>query len=131
MSYKENIFRCVIFGLGGGAAFAIWVLVLYALRGPQPFDEIGIGLGQALTFYLAGGAAGGLILGLLWPIAKWRIGAYVVSVFVCTVLVFCMGVQVSGNPVTWDYSAWLAVPVLAIIFGLAFGRSIWKAASRQ
>ncbi len=129
MSYRDNVVRCVIYGVGGGAAFSVWAVLLFLLRGTDPFDEIQIGLGQAMIFYLAGGATGGLIVGLLWPLAKWRIGAYLVSILTFFVLAFCMVVQLSGSPVVWDYSSWLAVPLLAIIFGLAFGNSIWKAAS--
>ena len=129
MSYKQNILRCVVYGVGGGAGFVIWVVVLYLLRGPEPFENIGIGLVPAIIFYLAGGATAGLIVGLLWPIAKQRVGAYLVSLLTSFVLSFGMGIQLSGNPVTWDYTAWLTLPIMTLVFGLAFGNSIWKAAS--
>lgn len=71
---------------------------------------------------------GGALVGLLWPLCRFRIFAYPVSI--TTAIVFAGGVAVAdqGVPWRWDAYTYLALVVYALIMGLAFGGSLRKAA---
>ncbi|HEY9514327.1 MAG TPA: hypothetical protein VIQ74_01510 [Gemmatimonadaceae bacterium] len=129
MSTIGNVFRCVVYGIGSASIFAAWVVFVYTFRGPDALERVHVGLGPLLAFYMGAGVLGGLIVGLLWPILRWRLGAYFTSLVVALILTFALVVTLFGNPAYWDRSHWITVLIMTVIFGLQFGNSLWKAGS--
>ncbi|HEY9514328.1 MAG TPA: hypothetical protein VIQ74_01520 [Gemmatimonadaceae bacterium] len=127
----RNIKRCVAMGVGLAVLYSLWVLFVYAMSGPAPFEDIGLSLAAVVSFYFAMGILGGTIVGLLWPLARWRVGAFAISITVALMMALSVLVMLDGNPVDWDPRNWILVPVLTLGFGLAFGNSLWNAASRH
>jgi MFS family permease len=116
----------MIYGLGGGAVFTIWVTILFAFRGTEPFDKQGITLASVVLFYLLGGATGGLIAGALWPLTRWRAGAYLVGVLVAFVVATGLMYSLEGDPLRWNIAAVLTILTMTVIYGLYIGYHIWK-----
>lgn len=125
-SYKSNIFWCVVYGLGGGAVFTVWVTILFALRGTEPFDKQGVTFASVVLFYLLGGATGGLIAGALWPLTRSRAGAYLVGILVAFVVAAGLMFLLAGSPLRWDMAAILTILTMTLIYGLYIGYHIWK-----
>lgn len=74
-------------GLCGAVVYSIIAVLLYLVRGSEPFSKVGTTFGMTLGAYLAGGLAAGLVLGLLRPLARWWWGAAIVG-FWCAVPVW-------------------------------------------
>jgi len=70
-----------------------------------------------------------VVVGIAWPILRWRVGAYATSLFVAFLLSFALSVLLWGNPFDWDRRLWFVVAIMATIFGFLYGGSLWKAAS--
>jgi hypothetical protein len=129
LPWNPNVTKCVLHGVGSGAIFAIWVVVVYLFRGEEAFQRIRINVGLLAAFYVLGGAFGGLVVGIAWPILRWRVGAYATSLFVAFLLSFALSVLLWGTPLDWDKRLWFVVAIMTTIFGLLYGGSLWKAAS--
>lgn len=126
ISYKSNVVWCVIYGLGGGITFTAWVTILFLFRGTEPFDKQGVNFASVVAFYLVGGATGGLVAGILWPLTKWRAGAYLVGLLVAFVVSIGLMYSLAGNPLSWDIAVTLTIPILTVIYGLYIGYQLWK-----
>ena len=126
ISYRSNIFWCVVYGLGGGMAFTVWVTILFLLRGTEPFDKQGVSFAAVVLFYLVGGATGGVIAGVLWPLTKWRAGAYLVGLLVALVVSTGLMFLLEGNPLSWGIAVILTILIMTVIYGLYIGYQIWK-----
>ncbi len=61
-------------------ALGAWVLLLYLLRGPAPFDRLGVTLWSVLAVYLASGLSAGPIVGAMLPLVRWRLGAVITGI---------------------------------------------------
>jgi len=127
----QNVKRCATIGLGMDLVYSAWVAVLYVLRGSAPFDRLSTSLGNVVLFYVCIGPICGAIVGLMWPLAKVRVGAYLTSIIASAFLAFGIYFSLQGWPQKWDIHTWMAFPLLTLIFGFAFGNSLWKAASQQ
>jgi hypothetical protein len=116
----------VIYGLGGGITFAAWVTILFLFRGTEPFDEQGVNFASVVVFYLVGGATGGLVAGILWPLTKWRAGACLVGLLVAFVVSIGLMYLLAGNPLSWDIAVILTILIMTVIYGLYIGYQLWK-----
>jgi hypothetical protein len=76
-------------------------------------------------------AVGGLTAGILWPLTKWRVGAYSVGLVVVFVLSLGVMTLLAWNPLKWDLGPVLTVPIVTVIFGLYAGHSIWKSVTEE
>jgi hypothetical protein len=106
-----------------------WVIVLYAVRGAAPFDRLDVSLRGVISGYLAGGMAGGAVVGLLWPIAKVRIGAYLTATIAAGFALAGLIIAMEGMPQHWGADTWTVLTVMALGLGISLGGSLWKAAS--
>lgn len=67
------------YGLAVGAAFLAFVLGNAVLTGGQAMTASGLTPWSAAAVFLGGGLVGGTLVGLLLPLARWRIGAGVLG----------------------------------------------------
>jgi hypothetical protein len=107
-------------------AFTVWVTILFLLRGTEPFDKQGVSFAAVVLFYLVGGATGGVIAGVLWPLTKWRAGAYLVGLLVALVVSTGLMFLLEGNPLSWGIAVILTILIMTVIYGLYIGYQIWK-----
>jgi hypothetical protein len=56
-------------------AFTVWISLLRWTAGTAPFDRIDTTYSATVALYYAGGAVGGLVIGLLLPLRRWPWGA--------------------------------------------------------
>jgi hypothetical protein len=125
-SLLDNIRWGVSGGLFIAAAYCAWVIAVYILRGSAPFDRLGITLRAALGTYVAVGIVGGLIVGLLRPLTKWRPGAYFVGLVAGTFGASGVMAALSGPPTAWDFDEWVVVPIIAVAAAWVIGSELWK-----
>lgn len=126
ISFKSNVFWCMIYGLGGGVALTVLVTVLFLFGGTEPFDKQGVSFAAVVAFYLVGGAAGGLVAGILWPLTKWRAGAYLVGLLVALIVSIGLMYVLAGNPLNWDIGVIITILIMTAIYGLYTGYQLWK-----
>ena len=120
--YRIGLGREVASGLLGGLLFATaycaYVLVLYALRGPAPFDRRDTTLAAVLTTYAVSGVLGGLVFGLLYPLRRSLPGQLVVSTMIATLVFLNINIARTGFPTRWTGEDWEPVFVLGGLFGI-------------
>jgi hypothetical protein len=107
--------RDVGWGVVGGCLMALYyttiAILIYLIRGPAAFGTYGITFGQTVLAYWAGGVAGGLVLGVLLPVARNRLGKGVLGILVA-LPVFVAIALIMGD------LHWGAVLVCATFFGI-------------
>jgi hypothetical protein len=69
----------VIFGTAFGACLWLLAAILYVLGGARDLDRYGFSLVEVLRIQLSGGAFGGLLTGVLYPLTRSVLGAGVVG----------------------------------------------------
>jgi hypothetical protein len=111
--------------------YSAWVSIIYALNGTAPFDRVGISPDDAIGLYLGGGAVCGAVVGLLWPLAKSRAGAYLTATIAAAFGALGLGCAMEGMPQHWGPDVWTGLSVMAICAGVGFGGSLWRAASNR
>ena len=107
-----------------GLCLSLFVAVLFAIRGPQLFLPYGTTLWLVVGLYLVGGLAGGLITGLLRPLAKWRWGAALIGVFAAIpVGLGCRLMQAGFAP--WELNDSLTMMIFSVALGASVGWIYW------
>jgi len=126
---RRNIKWGVSGGLGIAACYCVWVIGIYLIRGDEPFTRQGATLGKVLAVYVWGGALGGLIVGLLRPMAEDEVGALVVGLLA--------GIPIAAGIVTcvvgWPWSAKERhiFPMWVLIVGAVVGFLLSKKAEER
>lgn len=113
-------------GLFMGAGYCAIALVLYVLRGPGLFAKYGVTPTAAMLTYLIGGISGGWIIGLLRPLAKWRLGAIFMGICVGIVVYGLATVSMFGPISHWDRDDWIMVTILGTFTGVIGGNWFWE-----
>jgi hypothetical protein len=115
---------CLALTLVVAVAFIGYVLLLYLFRGSAPFAANGTTLGTTILAYLAGGALSGIVLGILLPLGRTRLGAALVGIASVLPMYTAVGVAVEGvGALTWE--GWLDTAVPSIFTGAALGLLAW------
>jgi hypothetical protein len=81
-------------GMAFGAAYCLYALVLFAVRGPEVFSAQGVGLMEVLVLYLLGGAIAGTICGGLKPLTQSLFGRIFVGVIAALPFAFLLALTV-------------------------------------
>lgn len=112
-------------GLIFGTLYSLYALLLYAIRGDRPFAENGTTLARAIAAYYAGGLVGGVVLGVLRPIAITLGGAIVIGVVAFLAIMAGAGMAAFGPPWRWGVAEVVTLLITASIFGVTFGAYGW------
>jgi hypothetical protein len=133
-SARAVLARNVRWGVTGGleiaAVYCAWVLVVYALRGPRPFERQGVTLTTVLAFYVGAGAAAGALVGLLRPLAPRGEGsAYAVGLLAGVPVAIGAALCTRGLPSGWDATEVVVAAVMTVLVGLFIGRELAKHAA--
>jgi hypothetical protein len=70
-----------LWGLLFGLVYVLVLGILFVLQGPVLFHAYNSTFAEVAALYLIGGVGGGLIVGLLRPLLRWRWGAALVGIF--------------------------------------------------
>lgn len=124
-----RIASCVAYGIGLAFLYSVWaVLITVFGRGAETLASIGISLKQLIASYLGGGAIGGAVVGLAWPVTRWRLGAGVVG-YVAAIPAFAMiskGLVNAREP-----GAFWFVVLIGSLVGFFAAMWIWSDERRQ
>jgi hypothetical protein len=119
----------VSWGSKTGAVLAAWAIVLFLIRGAAPFEARGTTLGAVVVLYLAGGTAGGVIVGLFLPLARTGFGAAIAGT-AAFVAVATASAGVLFGFATWSwiphmFCVLVGSPALGVPIGLVY-REIFR-----
>lgn len=116
---ETNLKSGIRWGARYAVAYSAIALLILLLRGQAAFAEADTTFLRVLLFYWAGGLTGGVLVGLLWPLGRSRVGAALLGAIV-GVPVGCMAMLVVTPPSRWHESVVVAA-VLGLILGPFFG----------
>jgi len=68
------------FGLFAATVLTMWVSFLHLRAGSGPFAALNVTYQEVVVGYYLGGLAGGLLIGLAWPLRRWMLGCLVLGV---------------------------------------------------
>lgn len=112
-------------GIGWGWRFAavyiVFVLGLFLLRGPGPFERSGTTLPMVIAAYTVAGLIGGGIFGILLPLGRTRFGAALLGLIVAVpvIHVVTLAVDLEGA------SRLTVVLLTASLLGPMSGVGLW------
>jgi hypothetical protein len=117
-----------------GVSWGVWFAAGYSLLASALFFLEGTLLGQASRFsfpavislYIAMGVIGGLIVGLLRPVARRRIGAIALGVLVGVVVYFFAGITTIGIQEFLSLPGVVSTLVIGSVIGGACGYNSWS-----
>lgn len=116
-------------GLSWGAAlaslFALYVIVLFLLRGSEPFDGLGVSLSAVLSVYFFGGLAGGAVVGLLRPMATSCFASMAIGILVAAPIASGIVFSLAGPPSHWGDSHIFAAVFMTLLYGIGGGYIAW------
>ena len=121
-----RIRQYVLIGLAFACLYSLYVCVLYLLQGSAPFDRLGTNLWIVIGTYFFGGISAGVVVGLLQPLARWRLGAIVIGIIAAFFVFFGIVVAQDGLPSRWGSDNWILLTALPILFGTLAGNHFWK-----
>jgi hypothetical protein len=103
--------------------FCVIAILIYLLEGPQPFAANRTSLVSVLSSYILAGALGGLVVGVILPLAKWVVGAALVGFVATYILWFVVGWSIKPQEPLVEILK--SSVVLAVAFGLPIGTGFW------
>jgi hypothetical protein len=106
--------------------YSLYVLVVYAFHGNEPLASNGVSLLGIIGAYYAGGITGGIVVGLLLPLAQWRAGATVIGIAAAFFVFLGIGVAVDGVHNLAKPSSYLDALVIATLVGGVAANMVWK-----
>jgi hypothetical protein len=126
MTYGQRVVAAVFAGLVGGVCLFAVALVSHLLGDRESFVANYGSLGALFLLYSLGGAAAGLIGGLLLPIAKSIPGAVIVGTVAAAPIVTAATHLASGPFSTWGKTDYAFVLLASAVLGGVGALSIRK-----
>ncbi len=122
--FLGNLLKGLSLGLFLATALSGWVLLLRIRAGTAPFDRLDTTFTDVVVGYYEGGAAGGVLVGLAWPLGRWLVGYAVLGVLgVFPFYLFAPGGRAGSALLS---SERIASALLGAFFvGTAVGAWIW------
>jgi hypothetical protein len=106
-------------------AFTVWISLLRWTAGTAPFDRIDTTYSATVALYYAGGAVGGLVIGLLLPLRRWPWGSALLGMLGVLPLYFGVALTTSRPSEAWTASNLVTSTLVAFLVGGAAGIWIW------
>lgn len=114
----------IALGVTGAVLLTLVAVMIYVLKGPGVFEQIGMSLGATIGLYFAGGLIGGALLGFLFPLTVSRLGATFVGIVVVSPLYLGAAILL-GDP---DL---LAGIIASVAVGGLVGYGLWAPPSEE
>lgn len=113
---RDRLAVSIALGVLFAGVLALWVTAVRIFGGRSAFEELGASYPVVVLTYLGSGVVGGIIVGLLLPITRWRVGVAFVGFLVGVATFSAVGLSITG------FEGWSSDDVLiAILGGLALG----------
>jgi len=128
---KARVKRGTIAGAALAAGCSAVAVAMRLIGGPDTIARYGVSLPLVIGVYLAGGAAGGALVGLLYPLRQARIGAMLLMTIAATPAYVGIAFAAEGPPSRWSPSAWVELAIICGIFGIFCGRLVYLPRHRQ
>lgn len=120
-----NLVWGIAWGLLLSCCLIVFVAVLFLFQGQQPFNAYQTTVRAVVVLYLVGGALGGLVVGVLRPLTKWRWGAAVVGVLAAVPVGLGTRVLRAGlSP--WQSKDLVVLIVFCVALGAPVGWIYWR-----
>jgi len=78
--FLGNLLKGLTLGLFVATGLSAWVLLLRIRGGTAPFERLDTTFTAVVLGYYEGGAAGGLLVGVAWPLGRWFLGYVLLGV---------------------------------------------------
>lgn len=121
-----NIFWGLKWGLVFATGFSLIALAMTVLTGGEVINNQGVSLAASIALYWSGGVFGGIVLGLLRPLTRTRVGAALVGVIIMVPVELAIGLLLIGPISTWSRPEWVGLIFGAIFMGGAGGYLYWE-----
>jgi hypothetical protein len=109
----------IFWGLAFAVVLTVVLVLLHALRRSALFEAHNTTFGGVVAVYFGGGLTGGVVLGLLRPLTRWRSGAAMVGVLAA------MPVGVAVRVLRFGLAPWGPKDTIAlVVFAVALGGSV-------
>jgi O-antigen/teichoic acid export membrane protein len=122
--------RDLLWGLKWGFWFALFfsfvAVAMTLFTGGEIIERQRISLTASIAIYVFGGFSGGIVLGLLRPLTKYRIGAALVGIVVMTPASILLGLTLFGPPHDWSRDMTVTVILLPMVLGGPGGYLYWE-----
>jgi hypothetical protein len=127
---KSTLHRNLRTGVTGGMYFALaysaFVILMYLVNGSRAFDKHGTTLGKIIAAYVISGIGGGLIVGLMLPLAKNKLGRTFLGIVVGVFVFFWITMTYAGPPTRWGDAEWFSCITSGVILGAICSNGLWK-----
>lgn len=130
MRILHNVLSGIRFGLAFAACYCAYVSLLYLVAGSAPFDSYGVTLPTVILVYIVGGVLGGAVVGLLLPLARYKVGATLVGILAAIPVVGGAMLSMSGLP-PWEPADNFAFVFTTVGLGSVCGLIMWHIAHRS
>ena len=117
-----QVLKSATYGVVLGVLFAIWGAVTYLLASSGGTRPFGLDLGTLFAFYTGNGLVGGILVGLMWPLMRWRMGALVIGAAVAALVMLGAGTLLYGSPRTWRHAHWFAFIVMSAFWAVVVAK---------
>lgn len=126
MRMTTNVRTSVLIGLTMASLYSLYAMVLYAVRGNEPFDANEVSVSAIVLAYYGGGLIGGAIAGLLWPLVRWRVGATLVGAVVAFFLFLGIIAAMDGTGAFFRSESYLEAAVIGTLVGGVAANLTWR-----
>lgn len=122
----KNIIWGVMWGVLAALVCMSVALIRYVLQGEAPFLANGTTFVKLAKAYLAGGIGGGLVVGLLRPIARFEVGAFILGILTVFPMYVAISIAMVGPIQSWDGGDWFIAIIASLVAGIFTGNEFWK-----
>jgi hypothetical protein len=109
-----------------GVGYTALAVLIFALSGSSRFDKLGVSLGWLSLVYLAGGFAGGFVLGMFRSALEERDTAFVVSVIAAIPVSIGLTLLLTGHFSNWTMEEWTTSAFLSLLIAVIGMAVLWK-----
>lgn len=126
---QERIRAAVFVGLGYALVYSLVAGALFKFRDPAQMERVRVSLPQTVASYWAGAVLGGVLVGILLPLARWTIGAFVLGT-IATLPFFMLVSLVIAADAPWFPDQLVMALIASLLIGGSLGayfrsNSIW------
>lgn len=113
-----------VWGLLIALCLTVILAVLAAIQGPRLFESYGTSFLTVALLYLGGGLVGGLVVGLLRPLTRWRLGG--VAMGILAALPVGLGVRLMQSGLEpWEAKDTFTLTIFSLALGGTAGWTYW------
>lgn len=126
-SFTIRVREWATLGFVVGCLYALYVVVLYVIRGAAPFERVGITLPKIVAAYLCTGPVAGAVIGALHPLTRRLAGLIFVAILAAFTAAVGVGISMYGFVGQWSERHWLQMILSALLLGAITGVLLWSA----